>query len=122
MAGVLIATTVAVVALIWIVLYVVRQQMIRREQIDQELHDPHTPILEYDVPTGQDPTVILAALERSGYIVTVESSHPHQRVLVACPSGIDRERARVRAVIQAASVSSMDDGVPLRVDVRFRDE
>jgi hypothetical protein len=115
----------AVLVLALIILYVVRQQtgfLHRHAEVDRELHDPRTPTLEYDIPTGQDPTVIRAALEREGYITTVDTEHAHQRVLIACPSGVDRERGHVRAVIQSASVSTQDDGVPLQLDVRFRDE
>jgi regulator of protease activity HflC (stomatin/prohibitin superfamily) len=122
MAGVLIATVVAVVVLVWIVLYVIREQTRAQQKVDETLHDAQTPTLEYEVPTGQDPAAILAALESEGYLATVDTTLPHQVVLVACPAGTDRERARVRAVIQSASVSAMDDGVPLQVEVRFRDE
>jgi len=122
MAGVLIATVLAVGALVWIVVYVVRQESIRRARIDEELHDARMPTLEYEVPTGQDPAVILAALEREGYTATVDPAHVHQLMLIACPFGVDRERARVRAVIEAATVSAMADGVPTQVEVRFCDE
>ena len=112
----------ALVALAAIVLYVVRQEMRQRERVDTKLHDDRVPTLEYDVPAGQDPTVILAALERAGYTATVDPGGPHQLVLVECPAGVDRERARVRSVIESASVTTPEDGVPLQVDVRFRDE
>jgi hypothetical protein len=122
MAGVLVATLVAVIALVWIMLYALRQHVSRRERIDEELHQDATPTLEYDVPTGQDPTVIVAALDRAGYTATSDPHHSHQLVLVACPAGLDRERAHVRAVIESASVTTPQDGVPLQADVRFRDE
>lgn len=99
MFGVLIATVIAVAAIVWIVMYVVRQQVVEREQVSEELHAPQTPTLEYAVPTGQDPTVIIAALEKAGYTATANPHHAHQRLLVACPEGVDRERERVREVI-----------------------
>lgn len=122
MAGVLIATVIAVVALVWVIAYTVREYASKRGQIDEELHQDSTPTLEYDVPTGQDPTVILAALERAGYTATIDPHHSHQLVLVACPGGPDRERAHVRSVIESASVMTPDGDVPLQADVRFRDE
>jgi hypothetical protein len=122
MLGVLIATVIAFAAIIWIVLYVLRQQVAEREQVSEELHSPQTPTLEYAVPTGQDPTVIVAALEKAGYTATADPHHAHQRLLVACPEGVDRDREEVRSVIESASVTAPQDGVPLKTDVQFVDE
>lgn len=122
MLGVVIATVIAVVALIWIVMYVVREEVSKRQRVDEELHSDAVPTLEYAVPTGQDPTVILAALERAGYTATADPHHAHQRVLIACPEGLDRQRARVRSVIEAASVAPPHDGLPSEADVQFVDE
>lgn len=113
---------VALVALGALVLYVLREQSIERDRIDRTLHDEHTPTLEYSVPTGQDPVVILAALERAGYVASVDPHHPHQHVLVACPEGLEHERARVRTLIETASVTAPSDGAPHHVEVRFKDE
>jgi hypothetical protein len=122
MAGVLVATLLAVVALVWIVAYVVRAEMAKRAHIDRELESEQTPTLEYSVPAGQDPAVILAALHGEGYTATVDPNHTQQLVLIACPGGLDSERARVRSIIAAADVTTIDDGGPVDVDVRFRDE
>ena len=122
MLGVTIATVIGVVALIWIVLYVVREQVSARQRVDEALHADETPTLEYAVPTGQDPAVILAALERAGYTATADPHHAYQRVLIACPDGLDRQRARVRSVIESASVTAPQDGVPIEADVQFVDE
>jgi hypothetical protein len=122
MLGVLIATVLGIVALAAIVLYVIRQQLAEREQVARELHDEHTPTLEYALPTGQEPALILAALEQDGFTATVDPHHARQRVLVSCPGGVDRHRARVRAVIASAMVVTPEGGVPPEPDVRFRDE
>jgi hypothetical protein len=122
MLGVLIATVLAFVAILWIVLYVVREQVSRRAQVADALHAPETPTLEYAVPTGQDPTVIVAALERAGYTATADPNHAHQRLMVACPDGLQSERERVRSVIESASVTAPQDGIPVEAEVRFRDE
>lgn len=122
MLGVLILTVLVIVALAGIVLYVVREQVAERERVARELHDDRTPTLEYFVPTGQDPVVILTALERADYRATVDPNHAHQLVLVACPGGVERHRAKVRSVIESASVTTPQDGIPLEPEVRFRDE
>jgi hypothetical protein len=111
---------VALVALLALVMYVLRQQSIDRERIEDELHDTRTPTLEYVVPTGQDPVEILAVLERSGYTVGVDSHGAHQVVMVKCPTGLDADRAKVRALIESAHVGP--DGAPMRSVVKFRDE
>ena len=119
------AVVAAIVALLLITLYVLREQtgfLRRHEQVDQELHSDRTPTLAYEVPVGQDPTVVLAALGQAGYTATSDNTHPRQTVLIACPGGIEGERARVRAVIESAGVTAPDDGVPVPVEVRFRDE
>jgi hypothetical protein len=123
MAGVLVVVILALVALVWIVVYVVREETAKRERVDHVLHEERTPTLEYAVPTGQDPVVILAALEREGYTATVDADHDHQIVLIACPAGLDRQRAQVRSIIASADSSSLDDaGGRVDVDVRFLDE
>jgi hypothetical protein len=109
---------VAVVA----TMYVLRGQVRHRQHVDEVIDDERTPTLEYEVPTGQDPSVILAALTRDGYTATVDPSGAHQVVSIACPTGVDRERARVRSVIESANVTAPDDGAPVDVEVRFRDE
>jgi hypothetical protein len=103
---------IVVVALAALALYVLRDQSIERERIGIELHDTRTPTLEYSVPTGQDPVHILAVLERAGYTAGVDSHGVHQVVMVKCPEGPERERTKVRTVIESAHVGS----------VRFRDE
>jgi len=95
-----------------LVLYLLRDQSLERDRIDRQLHDPATPTLEYSVPTGQDPVTILVALERAGFTASVDPHHTHQRVLVGCPDGVDRQRTQVRAVIGSTG----------RADVRFVDE
>jgi hypothetical protein len=103
---------VGMAALGALVLYVLRDQSIERDRIDRELHDPSTSTLEYAVPTGQDPVVILAALELAGFTASVDPHHTHQRVLVGCPDGVDRQRTLVRTVIGSTGRSA----------VRFVDE
>lgn len=98
------------------------QDRIRQQRRVRDEADGTVPTLDYEVPEGQDPAVIMVALRQEGYEATVEPSGRHPHVLVPCPSGTERERAHVRAVVQGASVSALDDGVPLEQEVRFADE
>jgi heme/copper-type cytochrome/quinol oxidase subunit 2 len=104
------------------VAYVLREHSAKRERVDEELHETRTPTLEYVVPTGLDPAVILAALHREGYTATVDSQAAHQVVLVECPLGLEAQRDAVRAAIESADTSSSDHEVPVPTNVRFRDE
>jgi hypothetical protein len=94
----------------------------RHNEVHEELRSDRTPTLEYVVPTGQDPTVVLAALDRAGFTATSDPTHPHQRVLIECPEGVDAQRGEVRSVIESASVTTPEDGVPVQAHVRFSDE
>jgi hypothetical protein len=109
---------VAVVALGALVLKVVRDESIARDDVYRQLHDPTTPTLEYVVPTGLDPAVVLAALELAGFTASVDPHHTHQHVLVRCPQSIDRQQ--VRRVIESATVRTTDGHAA--VAVRFADE
>lgn len=108
---------IALVVLGTLLLRALREQSIRRERIEHDLHDVHTPTLEYSVPTGQDPAPVLAALEQAGYTAGIDPHGVHQVVLVRCPDGPDAARAKVRSVIESAHT-----GVPTRTEVRFSDE
>ena len=113
---------VVLVALVALAMYVLRQQSIERERVEAELHDSGTATLEYVVPTGEDPVVVLAALERAGYTAGVDSHGAHQIILVKCPGGVERCRTAVRAVIESAGMAPVREQSPLHPHVRFRDE
>lgn len=113
---------VALVVVVALVMRLLKDVSLARERVDVRLHDPRTPTLEYALPTGEDPVFVVAALERAGYTVCVDSHGAHQLVMVECPDGPDRSRANVRAVIESAGTGAREDGVPVRAAVRFRDE
>jgi len=94
----------------------------RHNEVHEELHEARTPTLEYAVPVGQDPTVVLAALQEAGFTATSDPTHPHQTVLVECPAGVDAQREGVRRVIESAGVTTPQDGARVPRRVQFRDE
>jgi hypothetical protein len=94
----------------------------RRTAVADDLAEPRTSTLDYVVPPGQDPVVLLTALSAEGYTATAD---PRQTDLVhiSCPAGADRDRARVRATIQSVHSTAIDTGVPMDPGhVRFVDE
>ena len=93
----------------------------QRTALDHELSgDAQT--LDYVVPAGQDPALLISALQDDGY--QAEPDPRRTNVLhIACPSGLNRERPRVRATLQSVGRTTIDAGAPLHPEpVRFADE
>lgn len=113
---------VALVAVVAWAMHLLKDESLGRDRVDAELHDAGTPTLEYVVPTGEDPVIVLAALERAGYTACVDSHGTHQLVLVKCPAGPESSRAAVRGVIESAWVTTPKVDVRPHGAVRFADE
>jgi hypothetical protein len=90
----------------------------RRTVVDDELAGD-SPTLDYLVPPGQDPAALMAALQEDGYQAAPD---PRRTDLlhIACPTGLDRERPRVRATLESAERGVSDDSPT--GPVRFVDE
>ena len=85
--------------------------------------DPATETLDYVVPGGQDPAVVRAALSKEGYEAVQDPRGGDQLLHIECRADRDRERAKVRAVIESVGTTAIDAGVPLDAPpVRFADE
>lgn len=88
----------------------------------QDTRNPHVEILRYRLPDGQDPAVLIAALEMEGYEADLEVESSGRYLLVECPSGRDRERARVRNVLAQNQMASLE-GPPIYAGrIVFEDE
>jgi hypothetical protein len=118
----LIVGLLTLLVIILLVMRLLKNDSLARRRVDDDLHDSHSPTLEYVVPTGEDPVVVLAALERAGYTAVVDSHGSQQVVLIKCPDGLDRSRSHVRLVIETAGVSTPKVEAPTHTDVHFRDE
>lgn len=93
-----------------------------RSEVDAHLAEPAVKTLDYVVPEGQDPAVVVAALQKNGLEVAPDIG-ARQLVHVACASDREAERERVRSIIQSIETSALEDGVPVdAVVVRFEDE
>lgn len=113
---------VALVAVVAWAMHLLKEESLGRERVEADLHSSGTPTLEYVVPTGEDPVVVLAALQRAGYTACVDSHGAHQLVLVKCPDGVAPSRAKVRAVIESAGVTTPKVEARTHAAVQFRDE
>jgi hypothetical protein len=120
--GAVLIPIVIIVVIVVVGLFALRRWSADRERVADELKTPETPTLVYRVPTGQDPPVVLAALHTEGYTAVADDTDT-QVIRVHCPAGLDRERARVRAVIETVDVTGIDSGAPMDPrPVRFEDE
>ena len=74
------------------------------------------------MPPGQDPTVLVSALERRGYVAVADTTGGPVRLHVDVgQSGGQREE--VRSIIEDVDTTLPEDGVPVHVGaVRFEDE
>jgi hypothetical protein len=78
--------------------------------------------LRYRVPAGQDPVAAVTALRREGFEAVEDHESAGHEVLIPCPAGKDRERARVRAVLEHQAPLNLDGDPTERSIVRFDDE
>lgn len=88
----------------------------------EQVLDPVEDQLRYQVPVGQDPVVLVAALGRDGYDAVTVMEGGHHHVVITCPAGPDRDRAHVRAIIRSASQTSPEGNQFSPGEVRFEDE
>ena len=94
----------------------------RRHASAERVASPAHPTLDYRVPPGQDPAVLLAALAQEGFTASVDPRDTHL-VRVSSPAGPDRDRAHVRSVIASVRTTGIDSGAPHDPGaVRFTDE
>jgi hypothetical protein len=94
-----------------------------RARTESRLESPHTATLDYAVPLGQDPAVVLAALNKHGVEAIVDPGHGHQIVRIESGDLSPKRRDEIRSIIATADATALDHGVPLAVSsVRFEDE
>jgi hypothetical protein len=120
--GALLIPMIVVVLIVVLVFVAGRRWLGQRQRVADDLAAPSTATLDYRVPPGQDPVVLLAALGAEGFTATT-SPDDATLIRVACPAGPDRYRARLRAVIASVHTTAIDSGASFDVeDVRFTDE
>jgi hypothetical protein len=95
-------------------------QVAKQTSIEQE---PPTSSLLYPVPPGQDPALLVSTLESHGYPAVAEIDAAGQTLHISCPEGRDRDRERVRQLLEGVDTTAIDAGRPMHEHpVRFRDE
>lgn len=83
---------------------------------------PGVETLRYAVPDAQDPTVLIAALDLAGYNADLDDVAGEKHLVIECPAGRDRERARVRNVLAESDTTSIEGPHVNRGRIVFADE
>jgi len=95
-----------------------RQTALRSDAVSGQVES-----LRYQVPPGQDPAAVIAALKLEGFeVVRDDAALQTQDLLILCPGGAERERARVRAVIAHEASMDMEGHAMPEHEVHFADE
>ena len=116
--GFMLLGIVLVAVLVWFAVQATRWAA-ARSQVDHDLARPGVETLDYVVPEGQDPAVVVAALQENG-LEAAPDIGAKQRVHVAARG---HEREHVRSIIESVETSAIQDGAPVPpVVVRFEDE
>jgi hypothetical protein len=116
--GFMLLGVVLVAVLVWFAVQASRWAAARSE-VDAHLAQPTVETLDYVVPEGQDPAVVVAALQKNGFEAAPDIG-AKQRLHVATG---DVQREQVRSIIQSIGSTALEDGAPVDAGVvRFEDE
>ena len=111
-----------VVAIVVAVFLMLRRRTDAVAHREETLESPRTETLTYTLPPGQDPAVVVAALERDGFAALSPATGGRPRVVVECPNGRERNREPVRRALEHVGTTGFE-GEPLDTHgVRFDDE
>jgi hypothetical protein len=120
--GAFLIPVIVIVVVVLVLALGARTWMAQHTRRADELARPDSSTLDYVVPTGQDPVVVLNVLSAQGFEATTDPGDTHF-LHISCPAGPERDRAQVRAIIETADRTSIDSGAPVDPGaVRFVDE
>jgi hypothetical protein len=117
-----IVVALVVVAFLVALAWALRNRTVAETAKERRLQSDESSTLTYLVPPGQDPAVLVAALEKQGFDAAADVVGGPQRLLVGARTGRP-DREEVRSVIEGASWTTIDHAKPVdREPVRFVDE
>lgn len=102
--------------------YVVVPWVRGESRLRRRLTDPAEGALVYEVPEGQDPAAIVAALRHDGLEAIEVLREGRQRVVISGPSAVVDLRSRARAVIAGAADLNLEGDTATSRNVTFIDE
>jgi hypothetical protein len=118
--GLILIALLAIMALAAV--YVVVPWVRGESRLREELTAPGQESLVYEVPEGQDPAAILAALRQDGLEATEVMRQGRQRVVISCPTGREDLRPRARALIADKALLNLEGDAAANHRVTFADE
>ena len=102
-----------------VLVWAFRRMTIDERNTEARLHEPGAHTLVYDIPTGQDPAVLVSALASAGFTAIGEMEGGFERLYVECPNPDDR--AEIRSILE--HMGPVHDGHETPVGhVSFEDE
>jgi hypothetical protein len=115
---------VIVLVLAWLAVRRFSQREVARSD---RLQNADRPTLRYEVPAGQDPTVVLLGLHEAGYEASPDSEPGPSSpvVIIGAPDGEAPDREQLRVVlsrITGTNVVPGESGTVDRTRVHFLDE
>ena len=118
--GLILIAVLAVIVLlgVFVVVPFVRGESRRRDR----LTEPGLRSLVYEVPEGQDPAAIVAALRQDGLEATEVMRQGRQRVVISGPEGTEDIRSRAREVIARGADLNLEGDPATPRKVTFADE
>src|SRR4051812_9060936 len=66
---------------------------------ERDLERPETETLRYTLPPGQDPAIVLAALQRGGFAALSPATSGAPHVIIECPQGREQAREPARKLL-----------------------
>ncbi len=96
----------------------------RQAAHQDEVKSAPVDMLRYRVPEGQDPAIVVAALQKEGFeaIPDVQGAGASHDVLVPCGEGVEQHRAHVRSIIQSTEQINFEGDQRQIPQVKFADE
>ncbi len=118
--GLILIALLAIIVLlgVFVVVPFVRGESRRRDR----LTEPGLKSLVYEVPEGQDPAAVVAALRQDGLEATEVMRQGRQRVVISGPEGTEDIRSRAREVIARGADLNLEGDPTAQRKVTFADE
>jgi hypothetical protein len=115
---ILLLVAVVVAVLVW-----TRRTVREHDEVHEAIDSPEVPSLRYQVPPGQDPAVVLAALRSAGYTATADDRGLGDKaLLITGPDGDEPDREAVREVLAGESKLNFEDDKTYISNPQFDDE
>ena len=119
------AFVVVVIIIVLAIIVMAAVRFVHRQAAHQdEVKSAPVDMLRYRVPEGQDPAIVVAALQKEGFqaIPDVQGAGASHDVLIPCSEGVERHRAHVRSIIQGTEQINFEGDQRQIPQVKFADE